>query len=410
MIPYVAAPAPIPMISSAPRFAPRKARPVIQLGRDLPERNRNTLVMSESNQRVVQASGVAAAISSSESPRSAISDQGTPSADVRHLKRDGDKRRGVVGGGGEYLFGIFTRHPAILSFEHHGDQRDVPYHCESRYLVVGEHPRDGGVYEFLSVEGFVPGGVSLVACCIALRPVTARDGLDDHKPGILALDLLHERLVIGAVPLVCGEDVVPGRKNRLERVTPQGFEVGCGSLVTVSRDADGPDEALFLGLDGGFEGTAGARGAVEVFEVAYRVELEEVHVVHAQAFEGVLDLTLRCSFIAQACLGGEEDAVPDLGHPAPVLELRVPVICRRVEVVHSGVERLRNGRVRVFLGGLRKRGPAEDEHGILAVETSQTTVLHASPLLSPTLLSYSFSHSSFSVTTSKGRTLRRTAP
>jgi len=26
------------MISSAPRFAPRKARPVIQLGRDLPER------------------------------------------------------------------------------------------------------------------------------------------------------------------------------------------------------------------------------------------------------------------------------------------------------------------------------------------------------------------------------------
>ncbi|CAA9526662.1 MAG: hypothetical protein AVDCRST_MAG05-4034 [uncultured Rubrobacteraceae bacterium] len=38
MIPYCAAPAPIPRISKAPRFAPRKASPVIQLGSDLPER------------------------------------------------------------------------------------------------------------------------------------------------------------------------------------------------------------------------------------------------------------------------------------------------------------------------------------------------------------------------------------
>ena len=31
---------------------------------------------------------------------------------------------------------------------------------------MGEHPRDGGVYVLLPVEGFVPGGVSLVACRI----------------------------------------------------------------------------------------------------------------------------------------------------------------------------------------------------------------------------------------------------
>ena len=53
--------------------------------------------------------------------------------------------------------------------------------------------------------------------------------------------------------------------------------------VAVARDADSPDEALFLRLDGGLEGAAGARGAVEVFEVADGVELEQVHVVHAQA-------------------------------------------------------------------------------------------------------------------------------
>src|ERR671912_2857066 len=175
--------------------------------------------MSESNQWVVQASGVAPAISSSASPRSAIRDQGTPSAGARHLKRDGDKWRGVVGGAGEYLFGLFARHPAILSFEHHGDQRDVSDHREPRYLVVGEHPRDGGVYILLPVEGFVPGGVPLVARRIALRPVTARDGLDDHEPSILAPHLFHKRLVIGAVALVGGEYVVPGREHRLERVT-----------------------------------------------------------------------------------------------------------------------------------------------------------------------------------------------
>src|SRR5215211_4938760 len=182
--------------------------------------------MSDSNQRVVQAPGVEAAISSSESPRSAIRDQGTPTAGARNLKRDGDKWRGVVGGSGQDLFGLFARLPAILSFEHHRDQRDVPDHREPRYLVVGEHPRDGGVYIFLPVEGFVPGRVPLVARRIALRPVTTRDGLDDHEPSILAPHLFHKRLVIGAVALVCGEDIVPGRKYRLERVTPKGFEVG----------------------------------------------------------------------------------------------------------------------------------------------------------------------------------------
>src|SRR5829696_1868049 len=124
---------------------------------------------------------------------------------------------------------------------------------------MGEHPRDGGVYILLPVEGFVPGRVPLVARRIALRPVTARDGLDDHEPSILAPHLFHERLVIGAVALVCREDVVPGRKYRLEREPPKGLEMGCRSPV------------------------ARARGAVEVFDVAYRVELKEVDVVHAQA-------------------------------------------------------------------------------------------------------------------------------
>src|SRR5829696_6359456 len=143
---------------------------------------------------------------------------------------------------------------------------------------MGEHPRDGGVYILLPVEGFVPGRVPLVARRIALRPVTARDGLDDHEPSILAPHLFHERLVIGAVALVCREDVVPGRKYRLEREPPKGLEMGCRTRV-----ADGSDQALFLRLDGGLQGAARARGAVEVFDVAYRVELKEVDVVHAQA-------------------------------------------------------------------------------------------------------------------------------
>src|SRR5215210_803393 len=143
----------------------------------------------------------------------------------------------------------------LLGLQHYRDEGDVPRHREPRDLLVGEHPGDGGVYVLLLVEGFVPGGVPLPVRT-ALRPVTARDGLDDHKPCVLAPYLLHERLVIGAVAFICGEDVVPGRKYRLERVTPQGFEVGCGRLVAVARDADGPDKTLFLRLDGGFKGAA----------------------------------------------------------------------------------------------------------------------------------------------------------
>src|SRR5215211_2384452 len=113
----------------------------------------------------------------------------------------------------------------------------------------------------------------------------------------------------------------------------------------MARDADGFDEAFFFRLDGGFQGAAGARGTVEIFEVANGVELEEVDVVDPQAFEGVLDLAFRRILLAQAGLGGEEDAVPDLGHPPSVLQLRVPVVGRRVEVVYTGLERLLNGPV-----------------------------------------------------------------
>src|SRR5215216_7797703 len=170
--------------------------------------------MSESNQWVVQALSVAAAISSSASQRSAVRDQGTPTAGTRHLKRDGDKWRGVVGSAGEYLFGLFARRSMSLCLQHHRDQSNVTDHREPCNLLVGEHPGDGGTYVLLLIEGFVPGRVPLVARWVSLRPVTARDGLDDHEPSILAPHLFHKRLVIGAVPLVCGEDEVPGRKHR----------------------------------------------------------------------------------------------------------------------------------------------------------------------------------------------------
>src|SRR5918994_310153 len=59
-------------------------------------------------------------------------------------------------------------------------------------------------------------------------------------------------------------------------------------------------------------------------------------------------------------------------------------------MVYAGVERLLNGLVRVLLGGLRERGPAEDEHGVLAAKTSQTTVFHAWSLSSLILSSFPF--------------------
>src|SRR5919112_2177908 len=59
-------------------------------------------------------------------------------------------------------------------------------------------------------------------------------------------------------------------------------------------------------------------------------------------------------------------------------------------MVYAGVERLLNGLVRVLLGGLRERGSAEDEHGVLTAKTSQTTVFHAWSLSSLILSSFPF--------------------
>src|SRR5215212_3375798 len=116
--------------------------------------------------------------------------------------------------------------------------------------------------------------------------------------------------------------------------------MGRRGTVAVARDPYGANNALFFCLDCGLKGAAWTRSPVQVLEVAYRVELKQVDVIDAHAFYGVVDLALRRILLAQACLGGEEDAVPDLGHPASVLQLRVPVVGRRVEVIHAGVERL----------------------------------------------------------------------
>jgi hypothetical protein len=68
------------------------------------------------------------------------------------------------------------------------------------------------------------------------------------------------------------------------------------------------------------------------------VELDQVDVVHPQALEGGFDLAPGCVSVALAGLGGEEYSVPDLGHPATVVQLRVAVVGCGIEVIHARFE------------------------------------------------------------------------
>src|SRR5919199_1219121 len=293
----------------------------------------------------------------------------------RYLKRHRDKRRRIVGCSCERLFDLLERHPALFCLDHGPDQADISDHGDARDLLARQHERDRRVHVLLLLERLVPRRPPLALQGTPLRPVPPRDGLYGHEPHILALYLLDERLKVPAIPFVHREDVVPGRHDRIEREAAQGLEVRRGSLVAVAGDPDGPDQALLTRLDGSLEGSAG--GAVEIFQVVYAVELDQVNLVHPQALEGGPDLAPGGILLALAGLGGEEDLIPEPGHPAPVVQLGVAVVGGGVEVVHPGLAREPDGPIRRLLANLRERRPAEDEDRVHPAQASQLPILHA---------------------------------
>lgn len=83
--------------------------------------------------------------------------------------------------------------------------------------------------------------------------------------------------------------------------------------VAVAGEADEAAEALLFRLFEGFDGAAGGEDAFDVGEFADGVDLPEVDVVGAEAFEAEFEFAAGAGFVAAFCFGGEEDIFADGG-------------------------------------------------------------------------------------------------
>jgi hypothetical protein len=121
-------------------------------------------------------------------------------------------------------------------------------------------------------------------------------------------------------------------------------------------------------------------GAVELAEVADRVQLQQVDMVGLQPLQGSLDLAPGRLAVTLAGLGGQEDPVPDVRHPRTEPQLRVAVPGRDVDVVDAAVEGFLDRAVGHVLGDVTERRGAVDEHRAPVLESSEPARLHDATL------------------------------
>ena len=100
---------------------------------------------------------------------------------------------------------------------------------------------------------------------------------------------------------------------------------------------------------------------LQLVQVADGVDLEEVEVVGPEPLEAVVDLRPRLVPVPQPGLGGQEDPVPDRGHPQAWPQLGVAVAGRDVEMVDPGVQGQLDRGVGGVLVDLGQGGRAVDQ-------------------------------------------------
>ena len=207
-------------------------------------------------------------------------------------------------------------------------------------------------------------------------PVATRHGLDGHQADVLALDLVHEGLVVGPVRLVAPQHGVERREHRRERVSAQRLEVSCWGLMAVAGDADCPDHALLLRPDRGRECAVGPSRRIELSPVTDRVKLQQIDTVCLQPPQRSIDLPPSRFLVTMACLRRQEDPIADLWHPRSQPQLGFPIVRRHVEVVDAPIEGLLNGAVRHVLRHIAQGRSAVDENRTVMLETSEPSFLH----------------------------------
>ena len=173
-------------------------------------------------------------------------------------------------------------------------------------------------------------------------------------------------------------EVVRG-EDRVEREPSERLEVRRGRSHAMARDPDRADQTLLARSDGALDRASRPGRAVEIFEVADRVELDQVDPIHLEALERSPDAVVRPGRGPVAGLRRQEDPTPDPSHPSSEVHFRVAVGRGGVEVVDARVDRELDRAIGDLVGDVDERRAAVDEHRGHVPESSQWSCLHLAP-------------------------------
>ena len=144
--------------------------------------------------------------------------------------------------------------------------------------------------------------------------------------------------------------------------------------------ADEPRQPFFFRAHRGLEGAARPHRLLPVVGMAERVELDQIHVIHAEPLDRAMDVVARLAAAAAARLGGEKEVLPVARHPRPDAQLGVTVARRRVDVVHAVTQQDVERAVGLVLAGAREGGGAEERDAAGVAGAAERSSLDHGPL------------------------------
>src|SRR5207249_4977710 len=132
-----------------------------------------------------------------------------------------------------------------------------------------------------------------------------------------------------------------------------------GDARAVPGDADAAHQALLPRLDERFERTARTQRRLPLAFLDQVVQLNQVDVVDAQAFERAMQALARGRIGSLSRLCSQEEALAMPSHPGTDAQLRVAVGCGGVDVIDAVLEEEIENLIGLFSGHTPERGGAE---------------------------------------------------
>src|SRR6266702_5831178 len=129
--------------------------------------------------------------------------------------------------------------------EHFGEDVNVTDRVQENAWLL-EHPVYRCIYILLIVQWLIPG----VARVLAAHPGFVSNGLDGLHSDIALLASREQRLEVFGVVGVLHREVVVRKQHRIKVEAFEAAPVHSGNLQTMTGDADGPYQPLFLSFNG----------------------------------------------------------------------------------------------------------------------------------------------------------------